>query len=556
MPDKNPYARPSHFLSRRAPAGNGSAELVPFPAEGERRRRRAGPGAAPAYAELLAVSNFSFLHGASHPEELAVEAGRLGLAGFAVCDRNSLAGVVRAHMAAKEAGVPFAVGCRLVFDDGTPDIAVWPRDRAAYGRLSRTLSAGNLRAEKGRCHLRLADLEAWGEGLEMAVLPCRAEAALAQAELAALEPLLAALKARFGACVRLGAACLYDGHDRRRLATLAEVAGSAGVPLLALGDVLYHVPERRMLQDVLTCIREHVTLDRAGRLLRMNAERHIKPPREMARLFAACPEAVAESVRLFDRLGFSLDELRYEYPEEPTGKSATPQAELERLAWLGTGERYPDGVPDKVRKAVIHELDLIRQLDYAPYFLTVWDVVRFARSRGILCQGRGSAANSAVCYCLGITEVDPDRTDLLFERFVSAERREPPDIDVDFEHERREEVIQYIYRKYGRERAGLAATVITYRARSAAREIGKAFGLSEDAVSALSGRIRGWSSSGVGEEDARRAGLDPADPRIARVLKHTQEIIGFPRHLSQHVGGFVITRGRLDELVPISHAAM
>ncbi len=556
MPDKNPYDRPSHFLSRRSPAGNGSAELVPFPAEAERRRRRAGPGAAPAYAELLAVSNFSFLHGASHPEELAVEAGRLGLAGFAVCDRNSLAGVVRAHMAAKEAGVPFAVGCRLVFDDGTPDVAVWPRDRVAYGRLSRMLSAGNLRAEKGRCHLRLADLEAWGEGLEMAVLPCRAEAAMAQAELAALKPLLAALKARFGDGVRLGAACLYDGHDRRRLATLAETARAAGVPLLALGDVLYHVPERRMLQDVLTCIREHVTLDKAGRLLRMNAERHIKPPREMARLFAACPEAVAESVRLFDRLGFSLDELRYEYPEEPTGKSATPQAELERLAWLGAGERYPDGVPDKVSKAVIHELDLIRQLDYAPYFLTVWDVVRFARSRGILCQGRGSAANSAVCYCLGITEVDPDRTDLLFERFVSAERREPPDIDVDFEHERREEVIQYIYRKYGRERAGLAATVITYRARSAAREIGKAFGLSEDAVSALSGRIWGWSSSGVGEEDARRAGLDPTDPRIARVLKHTQEIIGFPRHLSQHVGGFVITRGRLDELVPISHAAM
>jgi len=552
MPDKNPYDRPSHFLSGRSPADGAPAELVPLPHEAGRVPKPKRSGASPAYAELLAASNFSFLHGASHPEELAVAAGRLGLAGFAVCDRNSLAGVVRAHMAAKEADVPFAVGCRLAFDDGTPDIAVWPRDKAAYGLLSQLLSLGNLRAEKGACHLRIGDLKEWGDGLEMAVLP----GVMPQARIATLQPLLADLKARFGAAVHLGAACLYDGHDRKRIARLAALAEAAGVPLLALGDVLYHVAERRMLQDVLTCIREHVSLDRAGRRLQMNAERHMKDPGEMARLFADHPGAISESVRLFQRLAFSLDELCYEYPREPTGQSATPQEELERLAWLGAGERYPGCVPEKVKASIRHELALIRQLDYAPYFLTVWDIVRFARSQGILCQGRGSAANSAVCYCLGITEVDPDRSDLLFERFVSAERREPPDIDVDFEHERREEVIQYIYRKYGRERAGLAATVITYRSRSAAREVGKAFGLSEDAVAALAGRIWGWSSNGVDEEDARRAGLDPADSRIAQVLKHTKEIIGFPRHLSQHVGGFVITRGRLDELVPIAHAAM
>ena len=556
MPDKNPYARPGHLLSGRFPG-----KLLPFREGNRSDQRPVSGGQAPndlTYAELLSVSNFSFLYGASHPEELAVKAGALGLAGFSVCDRNSLAGVVRAHAAAKEVGVPFAVGCRLVFDDGTPDIAVWPRDRQAYGRLSQLLSRGNLRAEKGSCHLRLADLEEWGDGLEMALLPSiTGHGRFIAADLVErLPPVLDRLRTRFRDTVRLGATCLYDGNDRRRLALLADIAADPGVPLLALGDTLYHTPDRRRLQDVLTAIREHVTLDRAGRLLDVNAERHMKGPAEMARLFTDYRQALRETVRLFSALAFSLDELRYEYPEEPTGESATPQEELARLAWQGAGERYPGGVPGKVKKAIRHELDLIEQLEYAPYFLTVWDVVRFARTEGILCQGRGSAANSAVCYCLGITEVDPDRTDLLFERFVSAERREPPDIDVDFEHERREEVIQYIYRKYGRARAGLAATVITYRSRSAAREVGKAFGLSEDAVSALSGRIWGWSSSGVSEEDARRAGLDPVDPRIARVLEHTREIIGFPRHLSQHVGGFVITRGRLDELVPISHAAM
>jgi error-prone DNA polymerase len=554
MPDRNPYDRPSHFLSGKPPSASGSAPvnnaagtITPFP-KGGRDRAKPRPEA-PACAELLAASNVSFLRGASHPEELATAARDLGLAGLAVTDRNSLAGVVRAHAAAKETGLKSVVGCRLVFADGTPDIAAWVTDRAAYGRLCRLLSQGNLRMQKGDCHLTLADLVNWGKGLELAVLPDRRIGGN-------LAPTLRTLRQAFAGSVRLGATCLYHGDNRRRLAECAAIAGQTNVPLIALGDVLYHVAARRPLQDVLTCIREHVTLDTAGRLLEANAERHLKAPAEIARLFKDVPDAVTETLAILERLSFSFDELRYEYPEEPTGQSATPFDELTRLTFKGAGNRYPHGVPDKVKKSLDHELALIRQLDYAPYFLTVWDIVRFARSEGILCQGRGSAANSAVCYCLGITEVDPDRSDLLFERFISAERREPPDIDVDFEHARREEVIQYVYGKYGHDRAGIAATVITYRSRSASREVGKAFGLSEDAVAALSGNIWGWSSTGVDESDARRAGLDAADPRVEKVLALTREIIGFPRHLSQHVGGFIITRGRLDEVVPVLNSAM
>ncbi|MEZ5788615.1 MAG: OB-fold nucleic acid binding domain-containing protein [Xanthobacteraceae bacterium] len=349
---------------------------------------------------------------------------------------------------------------------------------------------------------------------------------------------------------------LYRGDDARRLARLAALAAESKTPLIAMGDVLYHAPERRALQDVVTCIREHLTLDNAGRRLQANAERHLKSPDEMARLFRAAPQAVAETLRFLDRCRFSLDELAYEYPDEIREGFATPQEALVAFAEEGARRRYPQGVPAKVRHALDHEFALIGELNYAPYFLTVHDIVRFARARGILCQGRGSAANSAVCFCLGVTEVDPERSDLLFERFVSAERREPPDIDVDFEHERREDVIQYIYQRYGRERAGLAATVICYRGRSAIREVGKVFGLSEDAIGALAGTLWGWGKEAVSGEHARRAGFDAADPRLAKVLALTRELIGFPRHLSQHVGGFVITRGRLDELVPIENAAM
>jgi len=503
----------------------------------------------PAYAELACATNFSFLRGASHPEELAVTAARLGLAGLAVTDRNSLAGVVRAHMAAKEAGLRFAVGCRLVFNDGTPDILAWPRDRTAYGRLVRLLTVGNRRAPKGDCYLQLDDLLEWGTGLILAPVPgLHLDSQLTDT--------LTTLAEAFPDQIRLAAARAFSAHDQRRLARLSVLAEACHVPLLAIGDVYYHAPERRQLQDILTCIREHVSLDEAGRLLAANAERHLKNPAETARLFRSYRQAVAESVAVLGALDFCLDELRYEYPEEPSGPSATPQDELGRLTYVGAKRRYPGGLPEKVDKTLRHELGLIEQLGYAPYFLTVYDIVRFARSQDILAQGRGSAANSAVCFCLGITEVDPDRADLLFERFISPERNEPPDIDVDFEHERREEVLQYVYDKYGRDRAGLAATVITYRSRSAVREVGKAFGLSEDAVGALAGTIWGMSSGGVDEKDARRAGLDPDDDRMNQVLEFSRQIIGFPRHLSQHVGGFVITRGRLDEVVPIQNAAM
>ena len=500
------------------------------------------------YAELAVTSNFSFLHGASHPEELVVRAHALGHEAIALTDTNSLAGVVRAHAAAKEAGMRFIVGCRLVFSDGTPDILAYPQDREAYGRLCRLLTTANIRGAKGAPELLFDDLLEWGEDLLLAVMPHTVNDALSG--------VLNTLNAHFRGGLWLAAALSYGGEDRVRLARLEGIAHRHRLPLLAVNDILYHDPARRPLQDVITCIREHVTLSEAGRRLFMNAERHLKSPDEMARLFRSHPQAIAETLNLATRVRFSLDDLRYEYPEEPSGESATPQEELERLAWQGAKNRYPEGVPEKVASAMRHELKRIANLDYAPYFLTVFDIVRFARSKDILCQGRGSAANSAVCFALGITEVNPERMDLLFERFISPERKEPPDIDVDFEHEHREEVIQYIYEKYGRDRAGLAATVITYRARSALREVGKVFGLTEDTVSALSGTIWGWSSSTASKDHIRKLGLDPCDPTLQQVIRFSQAIIGFPRHLSQHVGGFVITRGRLDTVVPIGKSAM
>ncbi|ESR26094.1 error-prone DNA polymerase [Lutibaculum baratangense] len=502
------------------------------------------------FAELCTTTNFSFLRGASHAEELVRQAALLKLRGLGVVDRNTLSGIVRAHSAAKEIGLPFRVGTRLVFADGTPNIFAWPRDRAAYGRLCRLLTLGNRRAKKGDCELTLQDLLAHGEGVELAFAPLRS---------GRVSPLVEPLKIlaeAFPDHVRLAASMGYGGADRRHLGGLVALGQEAGVKLLATNDPIYHVAARRELQDVVTCIREGTTLAAAGRRLEVNAERHLKSPREMARLFRDLPEAVAETVALMQRLVFSLDELKYQYPDEPTGESATPAEELARLAWEGAAKRYPHGVPEKVKGLVAHELKLIGELQYEPYFLTVHDIVRFARSRGILCQGRGSAANSAVCFCLGVTEVDPERMDVLFERFVSAERREPPDIDVDFEHERREEVIQYIYQRYGRERAGIAATVITYRARSALREVGKVFGLSEDVAGGLAGQVWGISREDIGQTDLKRRGLDPHDPGLKRMIRLAREIIGFPRHLSQHVGGFVITRDRLDETIPVGNAAM
>ena len=355
----------------------------------------------------------------------------------------------------------------------------------------------------------------------------------------------------------LAASHTYRGDDRARIAALAALADRCATPLVATGDVLYHAPHRRALQDVLSCVREKTTINEAGLRLEANAERHLKRASEMARLFRGHAAAVARTVQIMEACTFSLDELVYEYPDEPTPPGKTPQAHLEDLAWEGARWRFPDGIPDKVHALITRELELIAELNYAPYFLTVHDIVRYARSQEILCQGRGSAANSAVCYCLGITAVNPTEIDLLFERFVSPERKEPPDIDVDFEHERREEVIQYIYARYGRDRAGIAATVISYRARSAVRDVGKAMGLSEDTVAALAGMVWGTTSGGeLPEKHVRAAGLDPADPLLTAVLELTHELMGFPRHLSQHVGGFVLTRGPLVEVVPVGNAAM
>jgi error-prone DNA polymerase len=512
------------------------------------------PPEVPRYAELGVTTNFSFLRGGSHPSELVGQAQALGLAAIAITDRNSLAGVVRAYAKAKEINFKMIVGVRLVFSDGTPDILAYPTDRAAYGRLCRLLTTGNRRAEKGDCILKLDDLVEFAEGLLLIVVPPRPQVELA-------EPVLRRLRAVARDRVWLGAALLYRGDEQRHLKRVAELARTCAVPPIAIGDVLYHAPERRALQDVLTCIREHTTLDAAGFRLEANAERHLKKPAEMARLFRSLPEAIAETVRFADRCQFSLKQLSYEYPDETREGFATPQEALVHYAEEGARWRYPGGVPAKVRKALDHELKLIKELNYAPYFLTVHDIVRFARSetaekRKILCQGRGSAANSVVCYCLGVTAVDPSKVDLLFERFLSAERREPPDIDVDFEHEEREKVIQYIYNRYGRERAGLAATVICYRGRSAIRDVGKAFGLSEDTIGALAGTLWGWSTSAPLDDEVRRIGLDPSDGRLAKALMLAQELVDFPRHLSQHVGGFVMTRGRLDEVVPIANAAM
>ncbi|MGH7002977.1 MAG: PHP domain-containing protein, partial [Alphaproteobacteria bacterium] len=592
-----------------------------------------------AYAELQVTTNFSFLRSGSHPQELVLQAAALGHGAIAVTDRNTLAGVVRAHVQAKEAGIKLLVGARLDLACGH-SLLCFPTDRAAYGRLSRLLSLGRRRAPKGECELHLADLADHAKGQIAIALPrdesipfsCRpresgdpslqrrnsapkaprvatwplafagATSSGTNAEAREFADFIARIAGLFPGRAYLAAQCLYRGDDEARLAALAALGWRAGLPLVATNDVHYHVPARRPLQDVLTCIREHCTLDEAGFRLFANAERHLKSPDDMARLFRAHPDAVARTMEIAGRIHFSLDELRYEYPVEPVPEGRTAQEELERLTWIGAARRYPGGLTEKVRSLVERELKLIGELNYAPYFLTVNDIVREAREREILCQGRGSAANSAVCYVLGITAVDPDITELLFERFVSSERKEPPDIDVDFEHERREEIIQYIYEKYGRDRAGLAATVISYRERSAIRDVGKALGLSLDTVDRLAKSVWGWGREGLEEEALERAGFPipkkgknpPLSPRGMRgsdaerrrgegpsvksvahgpspsalspsreeggrlrlALQLARELEGFPRHLSQHVGGFVITKSALGEVVPIENAAM
>ncbi|PZX18886.1 error-prone DNA polymerase [Palleronia aestuarii] len=531
----------------------------------------------PLCAELSVTSNFTFLTGGSHPEEYVDRAGLLGIGAIAIADENSVAGIVRAHAHARElrcltalraaadpvgppapeglAGVPgidiltvprLLPAARIVLEDGFSATMI-PRDRDAWGRLCRLLTTGRRRAAKGSCSLHLEDLLDWGEGSELLVHPGGTPAWRAHA---------ASLKDRFGGRVSLLLAPRYDGQDRARFDRLAARAGRMGMACVASARPVLHHGGRRRLADVLTAIRTGTRVDDLGRSALANAEQRLRSPAEMARIFAGHEDALAAAAALAQRCTFSLDELRYEYPSEVRGfETATER--LERLAREGLAWRFPAGAPESVLRLLDHELDLIGRLGYEPYFLTVNDIVAFARSRGILCQGRGSAANSVVCYCLGVTSVSPEIGTMVFERFVSEARDEPPDIDVDFEHERREEVIQHIYDRYGREKAGLCATVIHYRGKRAIREVGRAMGLSEDTLGALSSQLWGFfGTNGLEPHRMTEIGLEPGDTRLVRTMELIQEIQGFPRHLSQHVGGFVITAGRLDELVPVENASM
>ncbi|HMO27967.1 error-prone DNA polymerase [Enterovirga sp.] len=501
---------------------------------------------APRYAELQVTSHFSFLRGASSCEELFAKATDLGIEALGIVDRNSLAGTVRAHEAARENGIRLVVGCRLDLEDGLP-VLVYPSCRAAYARLCRLLSLGKARGGKAKCRLAWDDLAAQGEGLLAILLPDEADAACTLR--------LRRLREAFGDRAYLALTLRRRPNDQLRLWELSNMAATARVPTVVTNDVLFHEPGRQVLQDVVTAIRHNVTVDELGHRRELFADRHLKPPQDMHRLFARYPEALARTLEIPGRCPFSLDELAYQYPEEKLHPNLTPQQALEALTWEGAAGRYPEGVPDKVRRGLEHELQLIEKLAYAPYFLTVNAIVRFARSQGILCQGRGSAANSSVCYVLGITSIDPERSDLLFERFVSEERREPPDIDVDFEHERREEVIQWVYETYGRDRAALCATVIRYRSRGALRDVGKALGLPGDLLKSLSSQAPGWSEK-IGREHAEALGLNTGERRLRLALDLARQLVGAPRHLSQHPGGFVLTRERLDDLVPIEPATM
>ena len=500
-----------------------------------------------AYVELGVTTPFSFLRGASDSKELVFQALEFGMHALGVADRNTLAGVVRIYSDATALGVKPLTGCRLDLTDA-PSLLAYPIDRDGYGRLSRLLSIGKMRARKGECELTLADVAEHQEGIAFIAWPGD-DLDVFEGELPRLRDALTSLR-------YVAASWLYRGDDNVRIERLDRIASKHGCTILATNDVHYHAPDRRPLQDVMTCIREKVTIVKAGFLLHANAERHLKSPEEMMRLFERWPQAISATREFADAIQFSLGELRYEYPHESVPAGRTPQEQLEYLAWEGARRYWPSRIPDKVCAQIEKELAIIAKRDFARYFLTVHSIVEFARSQNILCQGRGSAANSTVCYCLNITAVDPAVNDLLFERFISEERKEPPDIDVDFEHERREEVIQHIYQKYGRDRAGIAATVIHYRPRSAIREVGKVMGLSEDVCAAIASNYWGSMETEMAEERARDAGLDPNEPHLKRTMKLAEQLIGLPRHLSQHVGGFILTERPLTETVPVGNGAM
>ncbi|MBN9362830.1 MULTISPECIES: error-prone DNA polymerase [unclassified Devosia] len=498
------------------------------------------------YAELQVTSHFSFLRGASSCDDLFAQAAALGIEALAVVDRNSLAGIVRAHQAAKDTRVRLIVGCRLDLVDGV-SVLVYPTDRAAYSRLCRLLTVGKKRRGKAKCHLEWHDLADYAEGLIAVLVPDRADDACALQ--------LRRLRETFGDRAYLALTLRRRPNDQFRLHELSNLAIQMRVPTVITNDVLFHEPGRRVLQDVVTAIRHNITIDELGFRRERHADRFLKPPGEMARLFSRYPEALARTVEIARQCRFSLDELAYQYPEEKMLPGLTAQQALEQLTWEGAGRRYPEGVPDKVVGLLKHELGLIEALQYAPYFLTVNAIVQFARSKDILCQGRGSAANSAVCYVLGITSIDPERNNLLFERFVSQERNEPPDIDVDFEHERREIVMQWVYETYGRDHSALCSTVVRYHTKGAVRDIGKALGLPEDMTKLLSSQVWGHGE-GIDETRARELNLNVADRRLRLTLELAQQLEGTPRHLSQHPGGFVLTNDRLDDLAPIEPARM
>ena len=506
------------------------------------------------YAELQVTSNFSFLRGGSHPGELVEQAAKLGYTKIAITDRNTLAGIVRGHVAAKKHGISFIPACRLDLLDG-PSLLAYPTDKEAYARLSGLLTIGNLRAEKGECHLYRADVYQHRKGMKFIVVP--PDTLNETFEFEAIFPqALKEYREAFGAELHIALLRSYFSNDAKKFFRLSQLSRQLGILLVATNDVYYHERERRELQDVLTCVREKCTIGEAGFKLHRNAERFLKPIEEMHRLFAHYPEAIEKAKEIADACTFSLDELKYIYPEEINPGARAPMQELTHLTWQGAGAAFNGNTPEKTVATIKRELGFIREMDYANYFLFVHDIVREARSRGILCQGRGSAANSAVCYCLGITSVDPTKFELLFERFISSARNEPPDIDVDFEHERREEIIQYIYDKYGRDRAAIVATVTQQHQKGAIRDVGKVMGLSVDTLNRLSASLGHFSDEWFEKERLLEQGLNPDDPLLQKTLELTMQMMGFPRQLGQHTGGFVVTNGKLSDLCPIMNARM